>query len=237
VNLTASTHETRADGSDMDSFVSEFGVKTLRVAYEGEFAGYVGEQVRHGKFSPNTCDVDDGGVAEDWIALEQMRESGVGGVESREEVGCHGALISGYGLIFDGADFDDASVVDEDVDVAEEADGVVDEDGCLVGVGEIGGEEENIVGILDGVVSEEGVAGVGEFVGVPGDKDELCSGAAKSVCESETEASGAAGNEDYPAAVTLFGSRHEGAGCGDGGDSGEDLRGVECGSGGLHSCR
>ena len=60
-------------------------------------------------------------------ALEQVGERGVGGVEGGEEVGGHGAAVGGEGLVFDGADLDDAGVVDEDVDAAEVADGVVDE--------------------------------------------------------------------------------------------------------------
>ena len=55
--------------------------------------------------------------------------------------------IGGDGLVFDGADFDDAGVVDEDVDAAEVADGVVDEHGGLGGVGEIGGDEEEVFGV------------------------------------------------------------------------------------------
>ena len=237
VDLAAGAHEARADCGDVDSLVAKFRVKTLRVAYEGELAGYVGKQVGHGEFPSNAGDIDDGGVAVDGISLEQMREGGIGGVEGREEIGGHGALVGGDRLVFDGADFDDASVVDEDVDVAVKAGGVVDEHGGLSGVGEVGGEEEDIVRMLDGVVCEESVAGLGELVRVAGDEDEFCSGAAKAVCESETEAPGAAGDENDPAAVELFVARHEGAGSGYGGESNEDLGGVKCGSGGLHSCR
>ena len=38
-------------------------------------------------------------------------------VEGGEEVGGHGALVGFEGLVFDGADLDDAGVVDEDVEL------------------------------------------------------------------------------------------------------------------------
>ena len=245
VSLSFGAHEARADGGDADALVAEFGMKALGVANEGELAGDVREHVRHGEFAADAGDVDDRRLAVGGVALEQVRKSGIGGVERSEEVGGHSALVGFYGLIFNGTDFNDASVVDEDVDVAEEADGVVDERGCLFGVGEIGGEQENIVRMLDGFVCEEGVAGVGQFVGVSGDQDEFCSGTAVAVCESETQAAGAAGDEYDTAAVALWGTQY-GAGSGDGanssdgadsGNSGDDLRGVKRGSGGLHSFR
>jgi hypothetical protein len=55
------------------------------------------------------------------------------------------ARRGGDGLVFDGADLDDAGVVDEDVDATEVGDGVFDEIGGLGGVGEVGGDEEDIV--------------------------------------------------------------------------------------------
>ena len=110
-------------------------METFREADEGEFAGDVGEHVRHGELAADTGDVDDGGVAVDAVAGEQVWERGVGRVEGGEEVGGHGAAIGGDGLVFDGADLDDAGVVDENVDAAEVADGVIDEHDRLGGVG------------------------------------------------------------------------------------------------------
>ena len=159
VGFAAGAHEAGADGGDADAFVAEFGVEAFGEADEGEFAGDVGEHVGHGEFAADAGDVDDGGVAVAGFAVEQVRERGVGGVEGGEEVGGHGAAVGGEGLVFDGADFDDAGVVDEDVDAAEVADGVVDEHGGLGGVGEVGGDEEDVVGGLDGFAIEEGVAG------------------------------------------------------------------------------
>ena len=205
VDFAAGAHEAGADGGDADAFVAEFGVEAFGEADEGELAGDIGEHVRHGELAADAGDVDDGGVAVDGVAVEQVGERGVGGVEGGEEVGGHGAAVGGDGLVFDGADLDDAGVVDEDVDAAEVADGVVDEHGGLGGVGEVGWEEEDVVGGLDGVAREEGVAGVGEFFDVAGDEDELCSGAAVAVGEGEAEAAGASGDEHDLTGAALCG--------------------------------
>ena len=133
-----------------------------------------------------------------------MGERGVGGVEGGEEVGGHGAAVGGDGLVFDGADFDDAGVVDEDVDAAEVADGVVDEHDGLGGVGEVGGDEEDVVGGLDGAAIEEGMAGGDELFDVAGGEDEFGSGAAVAFGEGETEAAGASGDEDDLAGAALW---------------------------------
>jgi hypothetical protein len=171
-------------------------VKAFGVADEGEFAGDVGEQVGNGDLAADAGDVDDGGVAVDVVAAEQVWERGVGGVEGGEEVGGHGAAIGVEGLVFDRAYFDDAGVVDEDVDAAEVADGVVDECGGLDGVGEVGGDEEDVVGRLDGSAVEEGVAGGNEFFDVAGGEDEFGSVAAVAFGLGEAETAGAAGDED-----------------------------------------
>ena len=153
MGFAAGAHEAGADGGDADAFVAQFGVEALGEADEGEFAGDVGEHVGHGELAANAGDVDDGGVAVAGRVLEQVRERGVGGVERGEEVGGHGAAIGVEGLVFDGADFDDAGVVDEDVDAAEVGDGVVDERGGLGGVGEVGGDEEEVFGAGGGVAA------------------------------------------------------------------------------------
>ena len=55
------------------------------------------------------------------LLRQHVRQRGLGGVEGGEEVDAHGALEGFERLGFDGADFDDAGVVDEDVDAAEAA--------------------------------------------------------------------------------------------------------------------
>ncbi len=172
VGFASGAHEAGADGGDADAFVAEFGVEAFGEADESEFAGDVGEHVGHGEFAADAGDVDDGCVFVAGVAVEQVGKRGVGGVEGGEEVGGHGSAIGGDGLVFDGADFDDAGVVDEDVDAAEVADGVIDEHGGLGGVGEVGGDEEDVVGGLDGSAVEEGVAGGDEFFEVAGGEDE-----------------------------------------------------------------
>ena len=77
-----------------------------------------------------------------------------------------GNLVGGDGQVFHRAYFNDACVVDEHVDAAEVADGVVDEHGCLVGVGQVGGDEEDVVGGLNGFAIED--AETGAFLGIAG---------------------------------------------------------------------
>ena len=86
-----------------------------------------------------------------------------------------------------------------------------------------------------GATREERVAGLGEFVDVAGDEDELCSRAAVAVGEGEAETAGASGDEDDLTGAALFWAWHQSVGscCGD--DAGENLSGMEYGSGGLHN--
>jgi len=115
---------------------------------------------RYGEIGPFAFSMnDDGSVSRDGVAVEQMGERGVGGVEGGEEVGGHGSAVGGEGLVFNGADFDDAGVVDEDVDAAVVVDGTLDERGGLGGVGEVAGDEEDVLGGVDGFALEEGLAG------------------------------------------------------------------------------
>jgi hypothetical protein len=138
-----------------------------------------------------------------------VRERGVGGVERGEEVGGHGAAIGGEGLVFDWADFDDSGVVDEDVDAAKVVDGTLDERGGLGGVGEVAGDEEDILGGVDGFAFEEGLAGAFELCLIAGGEDELGSGAAEAFREREAEAAGASGDEDDLAGAAAGGAaRH-----------------------------
>jgi hypothetical protein len=170
------------------------------------------------------------------FAVEQVRQRGVGGVERGEEVGGHGSAVGGKGLVFYGADFDDAGVVDENVDAAEVGDGVIDELGGLGGVGEIGGDEEDVVGGLDGFAIEQGVTGGDELFEVACGKDESGSSAGVAFGESEAETAGAAGDDDYLAgAQGRAGSEGVGCCCGCRGDAGKDLCGVQDSSGLLHS--
>jgi hypothetical protein len=141
--------------------------------------------MRHGELAADAGDVDDGGVASAGFAAEQVGQRGVGGVEGSEEVGGHGAAVGGDGLVFDGADFDDAGVVDEDVDVAEVVDGVVDEEGGLGCVGEVGGDEKDVVGGLDGLAGEKRVAGEDELVQIAGGEDEFGSRATVTIRQRE----------------------------------------------------
>src|SRR5260370_225973 len=95
VGFGAGGHEAGGEGGDAEGFVTEFGVETFGEADEGEFAGDVGEHVGHGELAADAGDVDDGGVAVDGVAAEQVGERGVSGVEGGEEVGGHRAAIGG----------------------------------------------------------------------------------------------------------------------------------------------
>jgi hypothetical protein len=90
---------------------------------------------------------------------------------------------------------------------------------------------------LDGSAIEEGVAGGDELFDVAGGKDEFGSGAAVAFGQGKAEAAGAAGDENDPAgrAFGRAGSQGVGGCCGD--DAGENLSGVEDGSGFFHAVR
>jgi hypothetical protein len=234
VELTAGAHEARADGGDADAFVAKFGVEAFGEADEGEFAGDIGQEMGHGEFSADAGDVDDGGVAVAGLAAEQMGQRGVGGVEGGEEVGGHGSAIGGDGLVFDGADLDEAGVIDEDVDASEVSDGVLDEICSLGSVGEVGGDEENVVGGLDGFARQKGVTGAGQLFLIAGGEDELGPRAGVALSQSEAEAAGAAGDEYDLTGTTSPGPREQSiGGCGSD-EASDNLGGMEDGSGLLH---
>jgi hypothetical protein len=112
---------------------------------------------------------------------------------------------------------------------------VVDEEGGLGCVGEVGGDEKDVVGGLDGLAGEKRVAGEDELVLIAGGEDEFGSRATVTVRQRKAEAAGAAGDEDDLAWATFCRARHESVdGCG-GDDAGGDLRGLECDSGLLHA--
>ena len=159
VDVRAGAHEAGADGSDADAFMAKLSVKALRETDEGEFAGDVGQKMRHGNFASDGCDVDDGGGALVRDA-QHVRQRGLGSVERAEEIGGHGTPVGGEGLVFHRADFNDAGVVDEDIDATEVCDGVIDEVFGLFGVAEVGGDEEDGLRRADGMALQQGIARV-----------------------------------------------------------------------------
>jgi len=233
LDVGAGAHEAGADGGDADAFVAKFGVEAFGEAYEGEFAGGVGQHVGHGEFAADGSYVDDGGAGGVGfgVSFEHVGEDCVGGVEGGEEVGGHSAAVGGEGLVFDGADLDDAGVIDEDVDAAEVLDGMIDEAGGLGGVGEVGGDEEDVVGGEDGLALEEQMPGSGEFLDLAGGEDEFGAGSAEALGYGEAQAARASG-DDYDL-FAAGGAGHEGPGCCRRSHAGEDLEG---GGGLLHRC-
>lgn len=114
-----------------------------------------------------------------------------------EEVGGHCAVKGFEGLVFEGADLDDAGVVDKYVDAAEVIDGVLDEAGGLDGIGEVDGDEQDVVGRADGSATQEGLASGGELVVAARGEDEFCSGATVALGKPEAKAARASGDEDH----------------------------------------
>jgi hypothetical protein len=204
MGFASGAHESGADGGDLNAFLAEFGVEAFGEPDEGEFAGDVGEKVGYGDFAADAGDVDDGWAFVAGFAIEKVGQRGMRGVKGGEEVGGHGAAEGGDGLIFDWTDFDDSGVIDEDVDASEVVDGVVDQHNGLGGVGEVGGDEEDVVERLDGSALEQGLARGGELVEVTCGKNEFGSGASVAICECETEAARAAGDEHDLAGTSLL---------------------------------
>jgi len=170
VVFSSGAHEAGADGGDADAFVAELGVEAFGEADEGELGGGVGKHVGDGDLAADARDVDDGGaaVAREWGLRAQVREGGPGGVEGGEKVDLHGALEDVEGLGFDGADVDDAGVVDEDVDAAEAGDGFGDEALRFFGLGEVGGDQVEVFWAEVGKLGEEGGLGLLELGEIAG---------------------------------------------------------------------
>ena len=153
--------------------------------------------------------------------VEHVRDGGADGVQGGKEVGLHGAVVGFGGLVFEGADFDDAGVVDEEVEAAEGADGVFDEAGALGGVGEVAVDEEDVVLVEHVAGAKEAVAREFEVVGVAGGEHEFHAGSSELLREGEAEAAGASGDDGYLAGEEALASGQEGVGCG-GGEGGRD---------------
>jgi hypothetical protein len=90
---------------------------------------------------------------------------------------------------------------------------------------------------LDGSAIEEGVTGGDEFFDVAGGEDEPGAGASVAFGQGEAEAAGAAGDEDDLARTAFEGAGSQGVGGCGGYDAGENLSGVEGGSGFFHAVR
>ena len=156
----------------------------------------------------------------------QVGEGGPGGVEGGEEVDLHGALEDLEGLGFDGADVEDAGVVDEDVDAAEAGDGFGDEALGFGGLGEVGGDEVEVVGLEVGELGEEGGLGVLELGEIAGGEDEADGVVSEAGGDGEAQAAGASGDEDDGARGVGIGGGGlavaDGADDQDGGSGGDD---------------
>ena len=193
-------------------------------------------------------DVDDGGAAGSGERglLAEVREGGPCGVEGGEEVDLHGAFEDLKGLGFDGADVDDAGVVNENVDTAEALDGFVDEALCFFGLGEVSGDEVEVLGAEVGELGEEGFLGLLELGEIARGEDEAggplaCRTSGEARGDGEAKAARASGDEDDGARG--IGVRQgelavaDGADDEDGGSGGDDGGcdggyGYSCGSGG-----
>ena len=104
----------------------------------------------------------------------------------------------------------------------------------MVRVGEVGGDEEDVVFVADGALVEETLAGVFELVVVAGGEDEEGSGAGVALGECVTEATGGSSDDDDLARLVgcRFGKKDVGGGGGE--EAGSDACGVEGGGGLFH---
>ena len=119
--------------------------------------------------------------------------------------------------------------------MAEAGNGLLNQSGSLSRIGEIGWDEEDIVGGLDRLALKKNRAGRGEFIGVAGSENEFGSGAAIAFSQGETEAARASGNDDHLIFVSvpcLAVEKFAKGGCGH--DSGGDLSGVGDGARSFH---
>jgi hypothetical protein len=117
-------------------------------------------------------------------------------VESGEKVGRHGTAVGIEGLVFEGTNLHDSGVVDENVDAAEVSEGVLDQAGGLLGVGEIGGDEKHVFGRGNGVALDQGVSRFNELVEVSRGEDQPVSGAGESLREGKPKAARTTGDQD-----------------------------------------
>ncbi len=162
-----------------------------------------------------------------------MRNRRVDGVEGGEEVSLHGALVGFERLIFKGPDFDDACIVDEEVEAAEGFDGLGDQFFCLFGVGQVAGDEENIVLVLNAAGQEQGLACGLEFFFVACGENEFEAGLTKTVRDGKAKAAGTAGDDGHLGwmeALAAGDERVSGSGC----NGGKDDRQGELGGGLAH---
>ncbi len=153
------------------------------------------------------------------------------GVEGGEEVGVHRTPEGVERLVFDGADLNDAGVVDEGVDASEVAEGVVDQALDLRVVGEVDTVDEDVPGGLDGAFVEEGLTGLVELIEITGAEDEAVACASEAACQGQAKTAGAAGDEDDTGRGDGAGKEEPG-GC-DGGDAAQDSDGVAGAEGGF----
>lgn len=93
-------------------------------------------------------------------------------------------------------------------------------------IGEISGEDQEVGGRLDGVIGEEGIAGVFKPALGAGDEDETRAGAAVDAGELQAETGGAAGDQDDGAVFGGRGAWAEKPGGGNGGEGDGDLGGA-----------
>ena len=182
--------------------------------------------MRYGQFAADRSNVDDRGAARacERLLRAHVRQCGPGGVERGEEIDMHGPLEGFGGLRFDGADFDDAGVVDQDIDAPEAGDGFSDEAAALGGLGEVGSDEVEVVrGEVRVVFNELGLRllQVCEVARRQHQPDGL---SRKTVGDGEAEAAGATRDEhDSTGCERFTPQRADGGGC------------EECGANGGHS--
>ena len=181
-----------------------------------------------------------------------MRQCCPCGVERGEEVDLHGALEGFGGLRFDGADFDDAGVVDEDIDASKVGDGFGDETAALGGLGQIGGDEVEVGGAEVGMVGQEYLLRLFQLGAVAGGEHQLYRLAGEPGGDGQAQATGATSDEHHGAIGDGGAPEGVNGGCGEEGSAerggcdaggpddgcGEEnrLNGLQCESHGRIGC-
>ena len=189
-------HVAGGDGVDLDAVGGPFVGEGFGELADGALAGGVSGNRDAAEKREQGGDVDDfAGAAGDHVLA-----GGAAGDEDAVEVDVEDGVPVGVGVVDGGGAFDDAGVVDENVEVALPGDGLVDEALDGGAVGEVGGD-----GVGVEAVFREAVDDGGEFAGIAAVDDDVGAGLAEGAGHGEAESLGGTGDEgDLAAETELF---------------------------------
>ena len=110
------------DGRDVDPVARELGAEGVGEADQGEFAGLYGSHVRDGDFAADRGDVDDPAAAR----AAHVRDGLLDRLNGAQKCSPSPSRSPRRRHVVEGADFDDAGVVDQHVDPAVAIDHALD---------------------------------------------------------------------------------------------------------------